>query len=268
MCLILFAYNMHPKYQLVLAANRDEYYIRPTQPLAFWDDGTGILAGRDLKNHGTWLGVTQTGRIAAITNYRDPESLKENAPSRGLLVSNFLAAKTSPLGYLQDLQKIGRRYNGFNLLVGDHSGLYYFSNRVNRIQRIETGLYGLSNRLLDTPWPKVEKGKADFKALLDASKDINLEDLYNLLQNRSCPPDDRLPDTGIGIEAERLLAPLFIANSVYGTRSSSIVLMERNGTVMFTERTFIDKNQEIAEDKTVQYSFTVFPEFPSNRGAF
>jgi uncharacterized protein with NRDE domain len=255
MCLILFAYDMHPKYQLALVANRDEYYTRPTQPLTFWDDGTGILAGRDLKNHGTWLGVTRTGRIAAITNYRDPKSLKENAPSRGLLVSSFLAGTASPPNFFQDLQKIGHKYNGFNLLAGDDSGLYYFSNRVNRIQRIEPGLYGLSNHLLDTPWPKVEKGKAAFKALLDAKTDINLEDLYNLLQDRSYPPDDRLPDTGVGLEAERLLAPLFIANSIYGTRSSSIVLMERTGTIMFTERTFINKNQEIAEDKTVQYGF-------------
>ena len=266
MCLILFFHGMHPKYQLALAANRDEYYTRPTQPLTFWDDGTGILAGRDLKNHGTWLGVTRTGRIAAITNYRDPKSLKENAPSRGLLVSSFLAGKTSPINYLEDLQKIGHRYNGFNLLAGDYSGLYYYSNRGNRIQQIEPGLYGLSNHLLDTPWPKVEKGKADFKALLDTKKDINLENIYDLLQDRSYPPDDRLPDTGVGLEAERLLAPLFIANSVYGTRSSSIVLMERTGKVIFAEKTFIFKNQKIVEDKTVQYSFTVFPEFPLNKG--
>jgi uncharacterized protein with NRDE domain len=250
---------MHPDYWLILAANRDEYHIRPTLPLGYWNDFPGVLAGRDLKSMGTWLGLTRTGRISAITNYRDPKSHKENAPSRGRLVSDYLCGETPPPAYLEHLEALAQQYNGFNLLVGDRSGLYYYSNRKGRITTLKPGLYGLSNHLLDTPWPKVEKGKAGMQVLLDNSQSNQPENIFELLSDRSRPPDDRLPDTGVGLEMERMLSPLFIASDVYGTRSSSIVFLERNGMATFIERTFTVFGEEIADQKTVSFRLKISP---------
>ena len=181
MCLILFSYQTHPKYSLILAANRDEYYNRPTEPLAFWNDRPDILAGRDLKRKGVWLGITRTGRICAITNFREPFLRIESAPSRGLLVSDFLAGQESPEFYLNQIKQVGNRYNGYNLLAGDRSGLYYYSNQANAVQKLTAGLYGLSNHFLNTPWPKVKKGKAALEALLEKKEEINTEDIFDIL---------------------------------------------------------------------------------------
>lgn len=250
MCLLFFSYDMHPDYQLIVAANRDEFYDRPTRPLAFWNDRPAILAGRDLKNYGTWLGVTRSGRFAAITNFRDPASQKAIAPSRGLLVSNFLAGSESPPDYLARIHSAGHRFNGFNLLIGDDDGLYYFSNKRTGIQRLRPGVYGLSNHLLDTPWPKVEKGKAHLETFLTGQEDMDTEAIFGILGDRSWPADDQLPNTGVGLEWERVLAPLFITSRVYGTRSSSILLMEKTGSVTFMERTFAP-----ADDKSDTRTF-------------
>ena len=249
MCLILFSHNDHPDYRLILAANRDEYYNRPTQPLSFWQDAPSILAGRDLKSKGTWLGVSRSSKIAAVTNFRDPASQKENAPSRGLLVSNFLAGKESPKSYLAQVKTIGHLYNGFNLIVGNGSELYYYSNRGGDFQRMESGLHGISNHLLDTPWPKLEKGKADFQTML-AGKKINIENIFSILGDRSYPPDDKLPDTGVGLERERLLSSIFITSKDYGTHSSSIVLMKRTGEITFIERTFVSEGARAVNPET------------------
>jgi len=229
---------MHPDYPLVLAANRDEYYDRPTRPLDYWDDAPDILAGRDLKNQGTWFGLTRTGRISAITNFREQAPQNKNAPSRGLLVSNFSVGKESPKRYLEHVKTIGQRYNGFNLIVGDGAGLFYYSNRQNSIQQVSSGVYGLSNRFLDTPWPKVERGKAAFEALISNHAKILPEDIFRILEDQTHPPDDTLPDTGFDIDWERLLSPIFISSAFYGTRSSSIILMEKTGKTTFWERTF------------------------------
>ncbi|MFC1825760.1 NRDE family protein [Thermodesulfobacteriota bacterium] len=257
MCLILLSFDIHPVYRVVLAANRDEYYDRPTKPLAFWDDISEILAGRDLKRSGAWLGVTRTGRIAAITNYREPFLRLENAPSRGLLVSDFLSGMESPKHYLDNIKTTGHRYNGFNLLIGDQSGLFYYSNKGHTIQKLKPGLYGLSNHLLDTPWPKIEKGKAALGALLDGRDNIDLEDVFHILANRSYPPDDQLPDTGVDHDWERVLSPLFITSPSYGTRSSSVVVMERTGGVVFAERTFEPQQAESSENQTRIFNFTI-----------
>jgi len=151
MCLILFSFNLHPEYQYIVAGNRDEFYERPTQPLGFWKDEPLILAGRDLVGGGTWMGVTKTLKFAAITNYRDPAAIKKNAPSRGNLVRNFLAGKESPETYLEHVRKTGHKYNGFNLLIGKKNQLWFYSNRGERVQKISSGFYGLSNHFLDTP---------------------------------------------------------------------------------------------------------------------
>jgi len=256
MCLIFFSYDIHKKYGLVLAANRDEFYGRPTKALDFWDDMPHILGGRDLKGNGTWMGITRTGRFAAITNYRDPASLRAEAPSRGWLVRDFLMGKASPENYLDSVQASGNKYNGFNLLVGDGGELFYYSNRGRDIEKIKPGLHGLSNHLLDTPWPKVENGKAEFEKLM-SEDEISTQAVFHLLSNRDYPPDDRLPDTGMGLEWERILSPLFVDSEIYGTRSSSLLLMERNGKVSFLERTFAPEsrgNAEAHETRTFAFS--------------
>jgi uncharacterized protein with NRDE domain len=255
MCLIIFLYEKHPDYRLILAANRDEFYDRPTSPLAFWDDSPAVLAGRDLKGKGTWLGITKNGRIAAITNFREPALVKSNAPSRGLLVSDYLTGTKTPKTYLKHIKTIGYRYNGFNLLLGDSEGLYYYSNKADKIKELKPGLYGLSNHLLDTPWPKVEKGKAFFKNILSKEKRINTEDIFSLLADRTFAPDDRLPDTGIGLKWEQILSSLFITSDTYGTRSSSIVLIDQSHKAVFAERSFTPEEPGSLKQKTLNYNF-------------
>jgi uncharacterized protein with NRDE domain len=257
MCLILLSYDVHPVYQMVLAANRDEYYNRPTAPLSFHEDSPEILGGRDLKCHGMWLGVTRKGRLAAITNYRDPGVNILNAPSRGFLVRDFLAGDSSPNDYLEYVQSQKDRYNGYNLLVGDGSELFYYSNRGNRIQKLTSGMYGLSNHLLDTPWPKIEKGKEGLARLLNGKGSVNSEDIFSLLKDGTYPPDRKLPDTGVGLDWERILSPLFITSEFYGTRSSSIIFIERGGEVTFLERTFIPDGRVPTAEKTRKYAFRI-----------
>jgi uncharacterized protein with NRDE domain len=238
MCLILFAWKMHPNFPLILAANRDEFYERPSAPAAFWEDAPDLLAGRDLREGGTWLGITRTGRLAALTNYRDPASLKIGAPSRGTLVGDYLRGRDAPEDYLRRIAPGAGRYNGFNLIAGDPHGLFYFSNRGGARERLKPGIHGLSNRLLDTPWPKVEWGKKVLLDLLSEKRGPSPEALFGLLAERTRPPDDRLPDTGVGLEWEKILSPLFIESPVYGTRSSTVLLIDRKGAVIFVERVF------------------------------
>jgi uncharacterized protein with NRDE domain len=239
MCLILFAYQHHPRYRLILAANRDEFYARPTAPLGFWSDHPQVLAGRDLEQQGTWLGVTRGGRLAAITNYRDPHAIKPSAPSRGHLVSDFLKGSMPPADYLKFISASAERYNGFNLLVGNPDELFYFSNHGGGILRLEPGLYGLSNSLLDTPWPKVAQGKQAIAALAGGDSELSLEKLFGLLQNQTPAPDEALPATGVDLEWERALSPTFITSPAYGTRSSSVLLIDTAGAVRFSERTWL-----------------------------
>jgi len=255
MCLILLAYDVHPEYRLILAANRDEFYDRPTLPMAFWEDHPDILAGRDLKGGGTWLGMSRSGKFAAITNYREPGGPKPGAPSRGHLVSAFLSGNSPSQDYLKAVSAVGQTYSGFNLIVGDASGLYYYSNRGPGVRQLEPGWHGLSNHLLNTPWPKVEKGIALLKAAVLNSDPVNMDPIFQLLKNREVPPDDRLPDTGVGMEWERILSPMFIQSPGYGTRSSSVMLIGGNGRAQVAELTLsaeLDQEQHHALQRSFQ----------------
>lgn len=251
MCLIFVAVDAHPNYRTVIAANRDEFYERPSAPASFWPEAPQLLAGRDLRAGGTWLGITKTGRIAALTNYRDPESTIAEAPSRGNLVSNFLLGREKPVPYLEQISANAHRYNGFSLFVGQSTNLYYYSNRAGGIRALGRGIHGLSNHLLDTPWPKVEKGKQALRTIL-TGESICPDDLFHFLLDRTAAPDELLPNTGVGLDLERMLSPVFISSPEYGTRSSTVILLDRTGRVTFIEKSF----QSGSEDpSTVECSF-------------
>ena len=255
MCLLLFAFKTHPSYKLILAANRDEYYDRPTAPSAFWKDAPNLLAGRDLRAGGTWLGITRSGRLAAITNYRDPAGTKKNAPSRGRIVTGFLLGREGPAEYLGELDREGTDYNGFNLIVGENDRLCWYSNHGPGVHRLSPGMYGLSNHLLDTPWPKVVRGKDALKRLLSEDADLSSpEALFRILGDSTSPDDRDLPDTGIGFEWERILSPIFITSPNYGTRSSTLLLIDHQDRVTFIERTF---NSSPEHTSSVKYEFEI-----------
>ena len=236
MCLLLMALDCHPSYQLLVAANRDEFLSRPTAAAAFWEDAPHVLAGRDLQEGGTWMGITRRGWLAMLTNVRDPLSYRADAPSRGRLVSDFLLQEMQPEPYLSRLLETGPAYNGFNLVFGTPRELFCYNNRSNQGQRLEPGLHGLSNDSLNAPWPKVERGKQKLAEVLRAREEIKAEDLLSLLQDQHQPRDEQLPDTGVGLELERFLAPIFISGSTYGTRSSTALLVTHEGRVAFAEQ--------------------------------
>jgi uncharacterized protein with NRDE domain len=219
----------------VLCANRDEYYDRPSDPLEWWDDAPWVLAGRDRLAGGTWLGVTSGGRVAAVTNFRDPRQHRHGLPSRGGLVAEFLRGQATGKGFREKLAKEAAGYNGFNIIFGDGSGLHYFSNRGDSSGPIVAGIHGLSNHLLDSPWPKVEAAKARLTGLL-YNDTLDPEGLADTLTDRHVFPDEELPDTGVGLERERFLSPLFIGGEGYGTCSTSVILVERRGRITFLER--------------------------------
>ena len=238
MCLILIAADSHRDYSLVIAANRDEFYDRPTAAAEFWADHPWILGGRDLKAGGTWLGIDRRGRFAAVTNYRQGEREPAAPRSRGLLVSDYLAVDLHPRTHLERVERDAALYNGFNLMAGDARELRYFSNREGRPRALGSGVYGLSNHLLDTPWPKVTSGKSALSDLLLGTESELVPKLFALLADPRQAADESLPSTGIGLDWERLLSSAFIATREYGTRSSTVVLVGRDGRVLFIERSF------------------------------
>jgi uncharacterized protein with NRDE domain len=260
MCLILFSLNTQTGFRLILAANRDEFYARPTRPLSVWTDFPEVYGGRDLKEGGTWLGISRRGRLAALTNFRDPAYQLPQAPSRGLLINGFLTGDAPPADYLEQLQKTAHRYNGFNLLVGDQTGLWYYSNRGNGIVKLQPGFYGLSNHLIDTEWPKVSQGKKRLKDLVNHKGGWDTEDLFTLLMDRTVAADRELPNTGVGLDWERTLSPLFITSLNYGTRSSTVLLIETSGKVTLLERSFAAGNPVgCSAGETRSENFTISP---------
>lgn len=252
MCLLVFQYDEHPDYSLIFAGNRDEFYERPTAPASFWDDAPHVLAGRDRKAGGTWMGVTRRGHWGVVTNIRDRHPHRDDARSRGTLVADYLREEPAPRAYLDRIAAEADHYNGFNLLVGTPSSLYYLSNREGTVQAVAPGLHGLSNDRLDTPWPKVTRAKRGLQTTIDDGE-VSPDVLLDLLDDRRPAPDDRLPDTGFGQERERMLSPILIDGERYGTRASTVLLMGRDGTVTFVERTI----EHGAPQETRRFSFDV-----------
>lgn len=262
MCLILFAYRVHPQYLLVVAANRDEFFDRPTQAAHFWQDAPQVLAGKDLQAQGTWMGITRQGRFAAVTNFRQGGIPQDKPGSRGDLTRHFLTGEQSSDDYLSGVAAQSDHYNGFNLLTGDIHRLGYLSHQGHRIDDLAPGVYGLSNALLDTPWPKVQSGKSQLASLL--ATDITAERLFEVLGDTTLAADEQLPETGVGIEFERILSSRFIhspdGNSSsnnsfnYGTRTSTVLLVDYQQQVTFDERSFDAQRQEIDRQ---QFQFTL-----------
>jgi uncharacterized protein with NRDE domain len=237
MCLILIAWRVHSDYPLVVAANRDEFFVRPTAPANFWKDTPQVLAGRDLEAGGTWMGVTRNGRFAALTNFRDPAQNRSGAPSRGGLVADFLAGDEAPQDYLAFIARRGSQCNGYNLLVSDGETLWWSSNMGGDPRRLASGVYGVSNHLLDTPWPKVGAGKT---ALAQALNGLPADEaLFRLLLDDEIHPDEHLPQTGVPADWERLLSSAFVKSPDYGTRGSTVLCIGRDGWGSFDEQTWL-----------------------------
>jgi len=256
MCLILLAYHVHPAYRVIMAANRDEFYNRPAAPLDYWPGNPQILAGRDMAGNGTWMGVTRSGRMAAITNYRDPLSIKATAPSRGHLVADFLTGEQTPSDYLAEVRKNAGDYNGFNLIVGNADTLYYFSNHGQGIEQVPPGIHGLSNHLLNTDWPKVSSGK---KRLANLIKDSQVEpdSLFELLLDQTVAPDDRLPNTGVDRQWERILSAIFITSPGYGTRCSSVLTIGNRGEIDFFEKSWRPGSAQPVAETAQRFRFVI-----------
>ncbi len=248
MCLILFALNNHPGYKLILAANRDEFFDRPTAPADFWQENKHVLGGRDLLSGGTWLGIRDDGRFIAITNFRDSNYKKTFARSRGELSKSYLLEYDSANTFLDKTSRHRMQYSGFNLLLSDDCfrTMIHYSNITDKINVIKNGTHGLSNALLDTPWPKVKTGQKNLQNLITSSL-IKTSNLIELLKNKAPAPDDQLPDTGIPFELEQKLSPVFISMKGYGTRCSTALLVDHENTAIMHEVTYNEKGEKISE---------------------
>lgn len=255
MCLILFGLDCHPEYKLVMAANRDEYYARPSRAAAFWPEEPNLLAGRDLSQNGTWMGITRSGRVSALTNFRNPALNWEDAPSRGALVRDYLTGGLTEEDYVRRTAGSGKVYNGYNLLLGTADRLFYHSNHMEETPvRVEPGIHGLSNSYLDVPWVKVRRGTEALTAVLSGGK-VEAEALFGLLSDAAPVPDELLPHTGGSLEWERLLAPIFLKSPDYGTCVSTVLLIDRRNRATFRERSFTPGTGEKAGE--VSYEFII-----------
>ena len=248
MCLIFLSFNQHPDYPLIIAANRDEFYDRPASSIGLWPEYPNILAGKDLTGGGTWFGVTKSGYFAMLTNYRDMANIKANAPTRGKLVLDYLAGEFDASNYLLALDASASLYNGYNIILGTLNDPWYYSNQNHELFRLGTGLYGLSNALLDTKWPKVETGKDKFKQIIEGES-LDFEALFSFMYDKTLAPDDKLPDTGIGYEKEKLLSSMFIELPGYGTRNTTLLVRDKDDNVQIIERTYTQPDDSTSELK-------------------
>lgn len=239
MCLILFAYDVHPDFRLILVSNRDEFHDRPAEPLHEWANPDGLIGGRDLNAGGAWLAAGPDGRWGTVTNFREFPHLP--APrSRGDLVVEFLRSSAPAPDYLRSLRRRHDQFAGFNLLLGDGETLWWSSNRVDPTsvpRPVDPGIHGLSNEFLDTPWPKVVRGRRELGELL-TERDVSREALFALVRDDSPAPDALLPSTGLEPERERALSAAFVRTPDYGTRASTLLLLGGDGSVEMVERRF------------------------------
>lgn len=247
MCLIALAWRALPGIRLIVAANRDEYHARPTAPAAFWTDTPGVLGGRDLQDGGTWMGVTRNGRFAALTNHRTPNGTRSNARSRGHLVAGFLRGPATAAAYCASVAADTGQYNGFNLLAGDADELWYVGNHAAVAEVLPCGIHTLSNARLNTPWPKAVGLAAALQesAKIAAGEDAMVGALMDALRDTTVPQDASLPETGVGLMRERMLAPRMIVAPLYGTRSGSVLIVREDGSLRLDEHSFDSAGETI-----------------------
>lgn len=251
MCILFIAVQKHPKFPLIIAANRDEFHPRPTLASHFWDDSPHLLGGRDLTAGGTWMGVTRNGRISALTNIRNPSRNNEDAKTRGELVTQFLNKDISLDAYASILESSVDDYNGYNLLYGSLLPLKMsvFNNHTLRHQQLSTGYYGLSNASLDKPWPKIERGKQALADYCESHNEIDTRILFRLLGDNTQADDQDLPETGVPYEWEKQLSSIFIHGEGYGTRSSTVLTVDNNNHVEWIEHSF-NANGDMIDEQT------------------
>jgi uncharacterized protein with NRDE domain len=252
MCILFVAVNQHKDYPLIIAANRDEFFARPTSASHFWPDSATLLAGKDQQAGGTWMGITRNGRLAALTNIRDPKRINENAITRGELLTQYLQGHHSQQEYLRKLQNSSTQYNGYNLLFGPWHSLQVYNNHLNKVEQLTAGVYGLSNASLNSPWPKINKGTLHLAEYCHDGHAIESENLFALLKDMHQAQDLELPRTGIPIEWERRLSSIFIQGEDYGTRSSTVLLVDKNQQISWQERTF-DRQAHCIEQKNYNF---------------
>ena len=236
MCVVAFAWQVHPRWRLVLAGNRDEFHGRPTAPLAPWP-GSGVIAGRDLQSGGTWVGLDGRGRVAVVTNVRDGLAQPHEGPSRGALPMAFLAGVSDAEATTADLLADASAYAPFNLMLADASACWHLGNHPRQREALASGVHGISNGRLDAPWPKTRHLAAALRHWVDADVD-DLQPLWDALADERLAPDAELPETGVGLELERRLSPAFIRGSAYGTRASTIIAVDHAGRGFIHERRF------------------------------
>jgi uncharacterized protein with NRDE domain len=270
MCIAVLSWHSHPDYPLIVASNRDEFYTRKTRAAAWWGRTVSLLAGRDEEAGGTWLGINRNGRFALVTNVRAPTERNPHAPTRGALVVGALQAEGDPGVWLDAMAPRARAFNGFNLLVGDAvvprngaggtngnapfntARLHYFSNRLDAPARVlSPGIYGLSNAFLDTPWPKVTRAVGTFACLI--AQRVRHDDLFNLLADRQIARDHDLPQTGVPQDWERVLSAIQIRANGYGTSTSTVLTVRRDGLVNFIERSFEPEAPERFRDRSYEF---------------
>ena len=239
MCLISLQLSQNASYKLILVANRDEQYDRPSLPAHFWPDHPDLLAGKDLSARGTWLGITKQGRIAAVTNsYLITTQESDQKLSRGNLVMDYLTGNIGPEGYLEQIRQQRTDYNGFNLLIGSSDSLHHYNNILDEISIIQTGSHAVSNATLDTPWPKVTLTKAAM-AELASSSELDEEAIFRIMADRTPPSDDQLPDLPLPLPILRAVSANFIRTERYGTRSTTLILIDHSDRVTFVERCYL-----------------------------
>ena len=236
MCSVLVSWQASNTYPLVIAGNRDEYFARPSEPAHWWDTQTPILAGKDQQAGGTWMGINKRGRFAVVTNYRDIKP--KSAPrSRGELVTQFLTSRKTPKQFAAHLESVEDQYAGFNLLFGDHRQLHYFSNRSIGIGPLAPGVYAVSKALLNTPWPKVNEGKAFLREALN-NGDVSPTKILEFLNDKTPAKDDDLPFRTLPLKQRRLLSAPFIVGKEYGTRASTILSINHKKSAHFFEQRY------------------------------
>lgn len=238
MCVLFIAWRAHPRYRLIVAGNRDERYARPTAVLARWAERADVVGGRDLVAGGSWLAANSSGRFSAVTNFREVP-FSSGPRSRGMLVSEFVCGEESPAVFTSRLSLTAHEYAGTNVFVADADSLWHGSNRGNVASAMTPGLYGLSNGMLADDWPKMRRGRAGLASVISASENaVDEQALFALLADRTQSADHELPDTGVGRELERTLSPIFITGQEYGTRASTVLLIERTGRVRMLEKSW------------------------------